>query len=152
MSARFRARRQLVNRIASHVAEWAAGEPYVRAATVVGSYAYGRPRMSSDVDLVLLTDDPGRHLDSLDFASATTSRGRLVRSQRRGPMHERRIRVPSGLLIEFGISTPSWVDRPVDPGTARVLTDGCKILYDEDLVAPALRSLNLAPRDWTPTQ
>lgn len=150
MSARFRARRQLVNRTVSRVAEWATRASDVRAALVVGSYAYGQPKMSSDVDLVLLVDDIEFHLDSLDFVYAATTHGRVVRREQWGPMHERRVRVPSGLLIEFGVSRPSWVSRPVDAGTARVLTDGCKILYDEDLVGPAMHSLGLTPRDWQP--
>lgn len=148
VSARFRARRQLVNRVVGTAADWAAGRQDVRSAIVVGSYAYGRPRMSSDVDLVFLADDVEKHLESLDFVSAITPRSTLVRSAQWGPMHERRVRLPGGLLVEFGITTPAWVDEPVDPGTARVVTDGCKILYDEELVSAALLSLGLPPERW----
>lgn len=150
MSARFRARRQLVNRVVLSAADWAAGGQDIRSAIVVGSYAYGRPRMSSDVDMVFLTDDVEKHLESLDFVSAITPRSTLVRSAQWGPMHERRVRLPGGLLVEFGITTSAWVDQPVDSGTARVVADGCKILYDQGLVGAALVSLGLVAEPWTP--
>ncbi|GAB3566926.1 hypothetical protein GCM10027344_28880 [Spelaeicoccus albus] len=107
--------------------------------------------MSSDVDLVFLTDDVEKHLESLDFVSAIVApRSTLVRSAQWGPMHERRVRQPGGLVVEFGITTCAWMDQPVDPGTARVVADGCKILYDQDLVSAALVSLGLVAERWTP--
>lgn len=130
MSARFRARRYLVNKVVARAAAWAVRQPDVRACIVVGSYAYGRPRMASDVDLVILSETPRRHLDNLDFISEIAPRGRLVRSVQWGPMHERRVRLPGGLLVEFGITAPGWAAVPLDARTAKVLTDGCKVLTD----------------------
>lgn len=150
MSARFRARRQLVNQVIVRATNWAVTQPDVRACLVVGSYAYGRPRMGSDVDLVILSEAPQSHLDDLGFITTITPRGRLVRKAQWGPMHERRVRLPDGLLVEFGIATPEWAALPVDPGTAKVITDGCKILTDNGLITDALISLGRAPIRWQP--
>ncbi|GAB78918.1 Nucleotidyltransferase domain-containing protein [Austwickia chelonae] len=151
MSARFRARRQLVNRIVAKFAAWAEQQPDVQAAIVVGSYAYGRPRMGSDVDLVVLTDETQAHLRSLDFIAAACPDGRLVRSEQWVPMNERRVRLPSGLYVEFGITASTWASLPLDEGTARVLSDGCKVLVDRGLIAPALASIGRATPSWNAT-
>lgn len=150
MSARFRARRHLVNQVVARAANWAAAQPDVHACVVVGSYAYGRPRMGSDVDLVILSEASRRHLDDLCFISEITPQGRLVRSAQWGSLRERRVRLPGGLFVEFGIATPGWATIPVDPGTAKVITDGCRILTDTGLIADALISLGHAPRRWRP--
>lgn len=107
--------------------------------------------MGSDVDIVFLTDDVERHLDLLDFVSEIAPRSRLVRAMQWGWMHEYRVCLPSGLVVEFGLTTPAWVDEPIDPGSARVVTDGCRILYDDQgLVSTALLSLGLTPQRWSP--
>ena len=59
---------------------------------------------------------------------------------------ERRVRLSSGLEIEFGFVAPSWATTdPVDPGTAAVVRDGVQSLYDplgliETLAAAAFRT------------
>jgi len=38
----------------------------------------------------------------------------------------------SGFEIEFGFVDPAWAcTEPVDPGTHRVVSDGCVALYDD---------------------
>ena len=148
MSARFRARRHQVRQVVARTRQWAMTHQDVRASFVVGSYAYGRPRMGSDVDILFLTETPQAHLVGLEFVSAIVPGARLVRAEQWGPLHERRVRLPSGLLVEFGISTPQWCALPLDAGTARVLTDGCKILTDDGLVRDALTALGKPATQW----
>jgi predicted nucleotidyltransferase len=111
---------------------WAKAQPDVTAVALVGSYAYDRPRMGSDVDLVLLTTSPDRHTEGLGWALAVDPRARLIRDRAWGPLRERRVRLRSGLQIELGIVTPEWAALPLDEGTATVLRDGCRILFDPD--------------------
>lgn len=149
MSARFHARRQRAARVIDRVADWSTTQSDLAASLVVGSYAYGRPRMGSDIDLVLLFQDPDARLADLGFLNALLPKGRLFRSEQWGPMHERRVRLPSGLQVEVGISSPQWAAVPVDPGTAKVLTDGCRVLFDpEGLVGAALRALDVPASAW----
>ena len=49
---------------------WAVTDEQVHAVAVVGSYAAGRPRMSSDLDLVIVASAPMRLLPDIDCVSA----------------------------------------------------------------------------------
>jgi nucleotidyltransferase-like protein len=151
MDARFRARRHAVDQIVQRAEDWAEKQADVRAMAVVGSYAYGRPRMGSDVDLVVLSDDLGRHLREQTFIRSITPGGRLIRSKQWGPMHERRVRLRSGLLVEFGLTEPAWAGLPLDGGTAKVITDGCRIVVDDGRLSRALGSIGRPVVPWTPT-
>jgi hypothetical protein len=92
--------------------------------------------MASDIDLVVLTREAGSYvLDSGWIGAATGSqrKGRIVRTRRWGPMTERRVELASGLHVEFGFVPLSWAGTdPPDVGTARVVSDGFRILFDPD--------------------
>ncbi|MFF2206346.1 nucleotidyltransferase domain-containing protein [Streptomyces sp. NPDC058145] len=97
---------------------------------LVGSCARNAARPDSDVDLVLLTTDESRYLNS-DAWATELGLGQLIRAQSWRAITERRYSTASGLEVEMGIGSPSWakVD-PVDPGTHRVVTDGARSLHD----------------------
>ncbi|MBT9257674.1 nucleotidyltransferase domain-containing protein [Phycicoccus sp. KQZ13P-1] len=146
MSARFRARRQQALKVIEHARRWAAGQGDVRACVVVGSYAYNAPRMGSDVDIIIVTEERARYLHDLEFAAGIAPKARLIRSEEWGALTERRVRLPSGLIVEFGIVDPSWCSLPLDPGTEQVLGRACWVLHDDGSVAAALESLPMPPR------
>lgn len=148
MSARFRARRGVVDEVVRRAARWAEGQVNVCSVVVVGSYAYGRPRMGSDVDLVILCNRAEQHLADLSFIDSITPGGRIIRREQWGPMHERRVRLRNGLHVEFGVTTPSWAALPLDAGTAKVLTDGCKVVTDDGTIASAVDSLGQEVEGW----
>jgi hypothetical protein len=130
MTARLKGRRQEVEGLLRRLAVWASGRADVRALALVGSYAYGRPRMGSDVDLVLLTDDVPAYVERTGWTAAFGG-ARLVRTRRWGAVTERRLRLRSGLHVEVGVTGPGWASvAPVEPGTRRVVTDGLRILHD----------------------
>jgi predicted nucleotidyltransferase len=134
MSARLKGRRRAAAALIDRAVGFAASDPDVIALALVGSYARGTPRLASDVDLVLLTDDaapallaPGR------FEPLLGERERLVRAKSWGPLHERRFRLRSGLHVELGIVPASWASvDPVDPGSARVVRGGLFAAHDPD--------------------
>ena len=130
MTPRLKGRRRQAEAVICAVTRWAGEQNDVSALALVGSYAYGHPRMASDVDLVLVTDDPDRHARGLDWIVFYDPRAQLIRDQWWGPLRERRVRLHSGLQVELGITWPTWASLPLDPGTQRVLRDGCRILHD----------------------
>jgi hypothetical protein len=67
-----------------------------------------------------------------DWVLSFDPRARLIRDQDWGPLRERRVRLHSGLHVELGVVPPSWAALPLDPGTARVLRHGCRVLYDPE--------------------
>lgn len=148
MSARFTARRRAVNALMTRAREWSNRHADVRAVLVVGSYARGNPRMGSDVDLVILTDDVQRHLSDLGFARHIAPGSTLLRCAGWGPMRERRVRLRSGLIVEFDLCGPEWASLPLDPGTANVLSRGCRVVDDDGMASAALASLGLPTARW----
>ena len=119
-----------VRTLLADVVRWARSRPDVDAVALVGSYARGQARTSSDVDLVVL--GPGTADLAADPAWFGVLRpgGDLVRSATWGPLLERRFRLPSGLVVEVGLAPSTWADVPLDPGTRRVLRDGHRVLHD----------------------
>ncbi|PWU55899.1 hypothetical protein DLE60_27165 [Micromonospora globispora] len=102
--------------------------PDVREVVVVGSWARGAARMDSDVDIVVLTDNP-RHGEAGVWTGLLG--GEVVRLADWGPLREVRVRRPSGLEVEMGVVPVSWADTdPVDSGTRRVISDGHRAVHD----------------------
>lgn len=110
---------------------WATGRADVAAVALVGSWARHEARRSSDVDVVVLTEEPAAYTECTDWIEELEPGARLVRTGDWGPIVERRLRLPSGLEVEVGIGRLSWADAsPVDPGTRRIVADGLRPLYD----------------------
>jgi uncharacterized protein len=125
-------RRREYTEICDSVVEWASRRSDIAGVAVVGSWARSEPRMDSDIDLVILTTETATYTLNEDWASVAVSQpAELVRTQEWGPLTERRIRVASGLEVEFGFAPPTWAETdPVDPGTAGVVSDGCTPILD----------------------
>jgi predicted nucleotidyltransferase len=123
--------------------DWAARRQDIEAVALVGSWAHGDARMDSDVDLVILCQNPDDYLvdlfwmeefEDLDFS--------LTRNW--GPLTELRFRRPTGLEIEFGFAPVSWADTfPIDDGTMEVVRDGISPLHDpKHILARLMREVN----------
>lgn len=124
--------------ITEAVTAWAYTRPDIQGVVVVGSWARGTANMSSDIDIVLLTNDPATYIVSTGWWGFL-GRAELIATRQWGPLTERRVALPSGLEIEFGIVPPSWASiDPPDPGTMRVVRDGLQIIYDPDGLLQAL--------------
>lgn len=122
------ARSREVRSVVDVVSAWAAEHEDVRGVLVVGSWARGAPRMDSDVDIVVLTDNE-RYAEAGVWTGLLG--GEVVRLADWGPLREVRVRRPSGLEVEMGVVPISWADTgPVDSGTRRVVSDGHRIVHD----------------------
>lgn len=100
--------------------------------------------MDSDLDVVVLTDEKLKYVDSDAWIEAAVSEAApVIRRMEWGPLTERRVCLSSGLEAEFGFASPSWASTdPVDTGTAAVVRDGCTALYDPGgLVAELLETV-----------
>lgn len=55
----------------------------------------------------------------------------LVKTAEWGALVERRLLLASGIEIEFGFVAPSWASTaPIEPGTLRVVANGCGPIHD----------------------
>lgn len=116
---------------------WAASQADLQAAALVGSYARGTPKLDSDLDLVLLVDEPHKYLADPGWIRQL---GRPLRQQveQYGRLTSLRVWYVVGLEVEFGLTDPGWADQPLDPGTAQVLVGGARLLFER---RPLLSSL-----------
>ncbi len=118
---------------------WARTETKVRAIALVGSHGRGTARADSDIDLVVLTDAPEffraetSWLDAIGWRGAD-SRPLKWQDEGYGVLWSRRLWLEQGRFeVEIGFARPAWAEaNPLDPGTQRVVADGCRILHDPD--------------------
>jgi hypothetical protein len=122
---------------------WAASRPDIVAALIVGSWARDDAREDSDIDLVLLTEDPDVYIEGEDWIEDLAPGARLIRTGDWGAIIERRLLLPSSSLeVEVGVGRPSWAaTSPVDPGTRNVVRGGFRPLFDPQGLLAALASV-----------
>jgi len=146
MSCRLKGRWREVERLLPQLEQWAVGTADLRAVAVVGSFAYGAPRLGSDLDLVLLSQRPGRYGPWLADVPPLGPAKFLYRRDW-GPLTELRLRRESGLHLDVGIAQLAWAGTdPLDDGTARVLRDGLRVVYDPDGLLATAAIAARAPR------
>jgi hypothetical protein len=141
----------LIDLIVSIIIQWLLTQPDVRAVALVGSYARGTARPDSDVDIMILSVTPECFRDlewlaEIDWAEVGVSVGTWHDADY-GAVWSRHVALSSGLVIEFSFGALSWAAvEPVDAGTARVMGNGHRILYDPDgLLARVLQELQDVP-------
>jgi predicted nucleotidyltransferase len=128
-----------VDAFLDHVGRWASSRGDLVAVALIGSWARAEPRAGSDVDLVLLTEDPCAYLVHDAWIAELAPGARLVRVGDWGAIVERRLLLQSGLEVEVGVGRPSWAHtEPVDPGTRRVVRDGLRPIFDPTGLLAAL--------------
>ena len=142
MIPRLKGRLRQAASVCSILSDWAANRADVDGLLLIGSYARETATMSSDVDLVLLTTSPQSYLDGAELGRVLGRGSNLIREAEWGPLAERRFRLRSGLVVEVGVALPAWASAPLDAGTARVLRDGHRILFDpRGICAEAVRTI-----------
>jgi predicted nucleotidyltransferase len=113
--------------------------PAIRAVALVGSWARGAGRDDSDVDIVVLSNEPAVLLGATEWISGFYPGADLIRTNDFGAIQERRLRLPDDLVVELGIGAIDWARAaPPDPGTRRVARDGLVPLHDPDAILQAL--------------
>ncbi len=113
------------------VKKWGEKEEQIRAIILVGSYARGSQKEDSDVDLVIISTNRRLFWES-NFVDGF---GRVTKFQKEdwGRVTSLRVWYDNNCLeVEFGITTPVWLEKPLDEGTRRTLSDGFKVLLDKD--------------------
>lgn len=112
---------------------WASDQSDVQAIALVGSYARGAAREDSDIDLVILTNQPAKYLDDIQW---TERFGSLDKHQTEdyGKLISFRVWYLNGPEVEYGITTPDWAATPLDPGTREVILGGMIVLFEREIL------------------
>jgi predicted nucleotidyltransferase len=120
---------QQANGFIEHFAFWASTQPEILAVALVGSHARNAAREDSDVDLVIISDDPQKYLAHTEWA---VEFGNVVKQQIEdyGKLTSLRVWYESGLEVEYGFTTRAWAQIPLDKGSRRVIEDGMRVLFE----------------------
>lgn len=113
------------------VVEWAQNQPAISGVALVGSHARGEARPASDIDLVLLCDDPQVFLSDTSWIERFGD-VEACQTEDWGMVTSLRVHYQGGLEVEFGMTTPEWAGLPVDSGTKSVVLNGMRMLMDRD--------------------
>jgi hypothetical protein len=127
------------------VLAWATAEPKIRAVALVGSRAHGSARPDSDIDLMLLANDPDTFradtmwLVDIDW-HAIGIRPRKWQDEEYGAAWSRRVWLTNrSVQVELTFASLTWANTdPLDEGTRRVISGGCRILHDPDALLARL--------------
>lgn len=135
-------------RFLGQVVGWARSRKDVLGVLLVGSWARGSARAGSDLDLVLLAEDPGAFRREsawvgevgLEPAVAGWEDGDY------GAVWSRHVRLEDGSRLELSFAARDWASTlPPDAGTAAVVGNGCRVLYDpEGLLEQLVRQVENA--------
>jgi predicted nucleotidyltransferase len=112
---------------------WSTRRKDIRAVALVGSYARETATETSDVDLVIITEDPQKYLSTTEWARVF---GVVITKEieEYGKLTSLRVWYESGLEIEYGFTTREWAKAPLDKGTKRVVNDGMRVLFEKEIL------------------
>jgi predicted nucleotidyltransferase len=111
--------------------EWAKQKTNILGAALVGSHARGTAHADSDIDLVIITSVPSMFLTTEEWINKFGSVRSLQNEDHRS-VQTRRAYYQDGLEVEFGVTTPDWLQtEPIDEGTRAVMMDGHRVLDDK---------------------
>jgi predicted nucleotidyltransferase len=115
-----------VKKFLGEFTKWASQRPSILAVGLVGSQARGTASACSDVDLIILTQDPEEFLRDTGWAEAFGHPLRQV-TERHSNLAVRRVWYQHGLEVEFGFGDEHW---PLDAGGQEVIAEGIRVLLD----------------------
>jgi predicted nucleotidyltransferase len=120
-------------RFLEQVAEWASDQKDILAVALVGSHARGEARWDSDIDLVLLAEDPQKYLGDAGWPEQF---GPVLRRQTEYYALVTSVRVwyAGGREVEFGWTSRAWAAEPLEEGTRRVIQDGMRVIFERGTI------------------
>lgn len=123
---------KIVKTFLTKIVSWASKQDSVLGVSLVGSYARGQARPDSDIDLVILSNEPEKLLTKNEWLSEF---GEPISKKHGdyGLVQSKHVLYKDGLEVEYGITTLEWMNtEPLDIETCKVVKDGMLILYDPE--------------------
>jgi uncharacterized protein len=131
-------------RIIEAIVQWAKTRQDIRGIALVGSHARGTARPDSDIDLMVLTSaSVALRADCLWVETINWSRAGVEvakwSDEEYGAVWSRRVQLGSGPEVEITVAPLSWAGiAPIDEGTRRIISEGCRVLHDPDALLTRL--------------
>jgi predicted nucleotidyltransferase len=126
---------QKVERFLTEFVAWATGRSDIMVVLLVGSFARGTATDTSDIDLIVIADDPNLYLKNADWVRVF---GKVVREEIEdyGKLISLRVHYEDGREVEYGITDENW---PRDEGAQEVMSGGMRVLLDKSVaLCPAM--------------
>lgn len=139
--------RQKVGQFLNEFSRWASMQSDIRGAALVGSYARGEATERSDVDLVVLVEQPSNYLHDRVWAQAF---GNVLNEQVEdyGNLISLRVHYENQLEVEYGLTDENWAAVPLDEGTREVIHGGMTVLFERGCLLSRLAdSRNVPPTE-----
>ena len=111
------------------IPNWARKQSRILCIGLCGSHANGTARPDSDIDLVLVCENPIQFLGDKQWLSDFGSYTSLALEDY-GRVQSLRVHYTNNIEVEFGITGTDWIALPLDDDTKRVMQGGFKALYD----------------------
>jgi len=124
------------------LAAWASRRRDLIGVEIVGSHARGEAKEGSDIDVVLVAEDPALYLDRHDWMNDFGAVKSVAREDY-GIVQSLRAIYDSGDEVEWGVTSERWCTVPPDAGTAKVIKGGMRVVYDRDGRVTALHNQSL---------
>lgn len=121
--------RERISSFLTQVSDWAARQPDILALALVGSHARGAATETSDVDLVILAQDPSRYLEDQGWLEKF-GLAQSVQLEPYGKLTSIRVWYADRLEVEYGLTGEEWAADPLDPGSRRVMEGGMRVLFE----------------------
>jgi len=118
-----------VERFLNEFSQWASEQSHIQGVALVGSHARGTATETSDLDLVVLADQPWMYLRDRTWTQAF---GKIVNEQveNYGNVTSLRVHYEGQLEVEYGLTDENWAAVPLDSGTREVVSGGMKVLFE----------------------
>ena len=118
------------------VARWVEARPDLKALALVGSWARNAARPDSDIDLLVLADDPSVYRAKRDWLAPALPQPFRVLSERvvdYGVVWSCHALLAPDAELELGFGPLAWAKTdPIDAGTLGVVRGGFRIVVDKD--------------------
>jgi predicted nucleotidyltransferase len=120
----------MLQNLLKEIKNWAYKNNDLDSLLLVGSYARDKAHQDSDIDLVLIFNDPEKYVNNIDWIKEF---GEIEKCKIEywGRVTSIRTWYKNVIEVEFGITSVEWAEIPVDSGTFRVVSGGLKILIDK---------------------
>ena len=110
---------------------WMKKNKKVEGALLIGSYAKGTQREDSDVDFIIIVEDPTEWIEKSKWVKEF---GAVVSMNQENYEDVLALRVyfQDDVELEFGFVTKEWLTKPYKEATQEALSGGYKILVDNN--------------------
>lgn len=102
----------------------------INSVVLVGSYAREEAKEDSDINLVIISTTPRLLLEDENFINEF---GKVTKVQKEnyGRVTSIRVWYENNMEVEFQVTSPLWISRPLDEDALKVLKDGYRVILDK---------------------